>query len=47
MKGGGKIQRFSFGDLILIGGLPRLKFLKSEKFPKAISILPISRRPFI
>jgi hypothetical protein len=48
MKGGGKIQRdFFFDDLILMGGLPRLKFLKSENFPKAISILAISRRlPF-
>jgi hypothetical protein len=47
MKGDGKIQRFFFGGLILMGSPPRLKFLKSEKFPKAISILAISRRPSI
>jgi len=40
-------KRFFFDDLILMGGLPRLNFLKSENFPKAISILAISRRlPF-
>jgi hypothetical protein len=47
MKGGEKIQRFVFCGLILMSGPPRLKVLKSEKFPKAISILAISRRPSI
>jgi hypothetical protein len=47
MKGGGKIQRFVFCHLILIGSLPRLKFLIGEKFSKVISILAISRWPFI
>jgi len=42
-----KNTKIFFCDLILMGGLPRLKFLKSEKFPKAISILAISRRPSI
>jgi hypothetical protein len=36
-----------FCSLILVGGLPRLKFLKGENCPKAISILAISRWPFI
>jgi len=40
-KGGGK--RDFFYGLILVGGLPGLKFLKSEKFPKAISNLAFSR----
>jgi hypothetical protein len=43
MQGGGKIQRFFFYSLILMDGLPRLKFLIGEKFSKAISILTISR----
>jgi len=47
MKGGGKIQRLFFYNLILMDGLPRLKFLISEKFSKAISILTISRWPSI
>jgi hypothetical protein len=33
--------------LILVGGLPKLKFLKGEKFSKAISNLVISRWPSI
>jgi hypothetical protein len=47
MKGGRKIQRFFFCSLILMGSLPRLKFLIGEKFSKAISILTISRWPSI
>jgi hypothetical protein len=45
-KGGGKIEIF-FCGLILVGDLPRLKFLKGEKFPKAISNLALSRWPSI
>ena len=41
-----KIQIF-FCGLILVGGLPRLKFLKGEKFPKVISNLDLSRWPSI
>jgi len=41
-----KIQIFFYG-LILVGGLPKLKFLKGEKFSKAISNLAISRWPSI
>jgi hypothetical protein len=47
MKGGGKIQKKIFCSLILMGDLPRLKFLIGEKFSKAISILAISRWPSI
>jgi hypothetical protein len=36
-----------FCSLILVGGLPRLKFVKGEKFPKAISNLALSRWPSI
>jgi len=38
---------FFFCGLILVGGLSRLKFLKGEKFPKAISNLDLSRWPSI
>jgi hypothetical protein len=38
---------FFFCGLILMGSLPRLKFLIGEKFSKAISILAISRWPSI
>jgi hypothetical protein len=42
-----KYKDYFFYGLILIGGLPRLKFLKCEKFSKAISNLAISRWPSI
>jgi hypothetical protein len=36
-------KRFFFCGLTLVGGLPKLKFLKGEKFSKAISNLALSR----
>jgi hypothetical protein len=42
-----KKREFFFCDLILVGSLPRLKFLKGENFPKAISNLALSRWPSI
>jgi hypothetical protein len=38
-----KYKEICFCGLILVGGLPKLKFLKGEKFSKAISNLAISR----
>jgi hypothetical protein len=38
-----KYKEIFFCGLILVGGLPKLKFLKGEKFSKAISNLVISR----
>jgi hypothetical protein len=56
-KDGGKRERererereilfIFFCSLILVGGLPRLKFVKGEKFPKTISNLALSRWPSI
>jgi hypothetical protein len=42
-----KYKDIFFCGLILVGGLPKLKFLKGEKFSKAISNLVISRWPSI
>jgi len=43
----GKYKEIFFFGLILVGSLPKLKFLKGEKFSKAISNLVISRWPSI
>jgi hypothetical protein len=42
-----KYKEIFFCGLILVGSLSKLKFLKCEKFSKAISNLAISRWPSI